>query len=64
MALGEAQLPNADLILLVVTWTVLFSVILHGASSYPLSERYASWFAQHGRPEMAEAIPVEMMPTR
>ncbi len=62
--LEEATLPSADSILLVVIWTVIFSVLLHGASAYPLSERYGRWFAVHGRPEMAEAQDVEMMPTR
>ncbi len=62
--LEEAALPNGDEILLVVTWTVLASVALHGATSYPVSERYGRWFRVHGRPDMAEAVEVEMMPTR
>ncbi len=62
--LEEANLPVADALLLVVTWTVLLSVVLHGASAYALSERYGSWFAAHGRPDMAEAMEVEEMPTR
>jgi NhaP-type Na+/H+ or K+/H+ antiporter len=62
--LEEAALPNGDEILLVVTWTVLASVVLHGATSYPVSERYGKWFRIHGRRDMAEAVEVEMMPTR
>ena len=62
--LEDAELPVADELFLTVIWTVLFSVVAHGASSVWLSERYAEWFAQHGRPEMSEAIAVEEMPTR
>ncbi len=62
--LEEAAVPFADDILLVVTWTVLASVFLHGMTSVPLSNRYATWFHVNGRPTMAEAEKVEMMPTR
>jgi NhaP-type Na+/H+ or K+/H+ antiporter len=62
--LEEANLPVADELLLVVTWTVLLSVVLHGVSAFALSERYGSWFAIYGRPDMAEAMEVEEMPLR
>ncbi len=62
--LEEAELPMGDEILLVVTWTVLASVFLHGATAYGASQRYGAWFRVHGRPDMAEAVEVEMMPTR
>ena len=58
------RFPNGEELLLVVAWTVVFSVALHGATAYPLSQRYGAWFAQHGRDDMAEAQEVEMMPTR
>jgi NhaP-type Na+/H+ or K+/H+ antiporter len=62
--LEEADLPHGEEILLVVTWTVLASVFIHGLSSQTLTRRYAAWFAVHGRPDMAEAVEVEEMPTR
>jgi NhaP-type Na+/H+ or K+/H+ antiporter len=62
--LEEADLPHGEEILLVVTWTVLASVFLHGLSSQPLTRRYAAWFAVHGRSDMAEAVEVDEMPTR
>jgi NhaP-type Na+/H+ or K+/H+ antiporter len=62
--LEEAALPGADELLLVVTWTVIFSIVLHGATAFPLSQRYGAWFSRHGRADMAEARDVEMMPTR
>jgi NhaP-type Na+/H+ or K+/H+ antiporter len=62
--LEEADLPAIDDLLLVVTWTVMASVLLHGATAFHLSERYGDWFSAHGDPEMAEAVDVEMMATR
>ncbi|MGI9647376.1 MAG: cation:proton antiporter [Acidimicrobiia bacterium] len=62
--LEEAELPVGNDLFLTVTWTVLLSVALHGASSVWLSQRYGSWFAAHGRQRMREAEPVEEMPTR
>ncbi len=64
LVLEEAALPGGGEIQRVVTWTVLLSVILHGATSYSFSQRYGSWFRRHGRPDMAEAQDVAMMPTR
>ena len=62
--LEEAALPMAEDILLVMTWTVFASVVLHGATAYPLSVRYGKWFGKHGHPDMVEALEVETMPTR
>jgi len=62
--LEEADLPVADDLFLVVIWTVLLSVVLHGVSSVWLSQRYGRWFEIHGRQHMREAEPVEEMPTR
>ncbi len=62
--LEEADLPHGEELLLVVTWTVLASVFLHGLSSHPLTRRYADWFAEHGHADMEEAVEVEEMPTR
>lgn len=64
LVLEEAALPGGGEIQRVVTWTVLLSVILHGGTSYSLSQRYGRWFRRRGRPDMAEAQDVPMMPTR
>ncbi len=64
LVLEEADLPIGRELLLIMTWTVLLSVIAHGATSHVLSQRYGAWFAVHGRPDMVEAEDVEMMPTR
>jgi NhaP-type Na+/H+ or K+/H+ antiporter len=62
--LEEADLPAGDEIFLVVTWTVILSVLLHGLTSVWLSERYGQWYVIHRRSHMPEATAVEEMPTR
>lgn len=62
--LEEAELAVGDELLLIVVWTVLASVFLHGLSAVFLSEKYGSWFELHGRDRMAESVVVEEMPTR
>ena len=62
--LEDAALPIADDLLLVVTWTVLASVVLHGATSVLLAERYADWWHRHNADPMPENTEVQMMPTR
>lgn len=62
--LEEAELPVADDLFLVVIWTVLASIVLHGVSSVWFSDRYANWFSRGSDDAMAEAEPVEEMPTR
>ncbi|MBT8197166.1 MAG: hypothetical protein KJO84_01565, partial [Acidimicrobiia bacterium] len=62
--LEEAALPAGDEIFLVVSWTVILSVLLHGLTSVWLSERYGQWYVIHRRSHMPEATAVEEMPTR
>lgn len=62
--LEEADIPVVEEILLVVTWTVMASVVLHGLTSVWLSSAYARWFGRTGEAAMPEAMPVEPMPTR
>lgn len=62
--LEEAELGVNDEIFLIVTWTVLISVIVHGLSAVPLAHRYGTWFERHHAERMAEAMEVEEMPIR
>ena len=62
--LEEADLPLGEDIFLVVVWTVLASVALHGLTSVALSQRYAAWFASRVEEPMEEAEEVEQMPMR
>ena len=59
-----AALPELDRMLLVVTWTVAASVVLHGMTSVPLAERYGRWWSARAAEEMPEGVDVEMMATR
>lgn len=58
--LEEAGIGAAEEIVLIVTWTVLLSVVLHGATSAPLAKRYGARVDQMmpEHPDMAEAMPV------
>jgi NhaP-type Na+/H+ or K+/H+ antiporter len=40
LVLEESEIAGADLIFLLVTWTVLFSVFAHGISAAPVARRY------------------------
>jgi len=62
LVLDEGALLGANRGLAAVVWTVLASVLAHGATSWILSERYAMWHERHGG--AAESRSVEMMPTR
>ena len=61
--LEQADLPSAEQILHIVTWTVLISVVLHGISSVPLTDRYTRWFSSMDDAD-AEAVDVDAMRTR
>jgi NhaP-type Na+/H+ or K+/H+ antiporter len=60
----DLDTPAADRILSVVVWTVVLSVVLHGATASWLSDRYADWFERHRHIPMNESEPVDEMPTR
>ena len=62
--LEEADLPQGEDVFVVVIWTVLASVALHGVTSVALSRRYASWFSSHVEEPMEEGMQVEQMPVR
>ena len=63
--LEEAEVAVFEEVLMVVTWTVMVSVVLHGATSYPLANRYGRWVDAHPqRPVMGEMEAMPEMPTR
>jgi NhaP-type Na+/H+ or K+/H+ antiporter len=67
--LEEAALTNGDQIYLVVTWTVLLSVLLHGLTAAPLSNRYGARLAaaratMPSGTSMGEDVPAAEFPTR
>lgn len=62
LIVDEAGFPGVEMILLVVTWTVMLSVLLHGLTSVPLAGRYAASMAVTASP--AESEPVDEMAVR
>jgi NhaP-type Na+/H+ or K+/H+ antiporter len=61
----EAQLPRTSELFVIVTWTVLLSVLLHGATSVPLTRRYVDRLsAVADATTMAESIMVPELPLR
>ena len=55
----EAAIPGTEQITVIVTWTVLLSIVAHGATAVPLTRRYVASLPRHdaGRalPEMGAA---------
>lgn len=63
----NAELAGSETILVVVTWTVLASVVLHGVTAVPFSRRYGAWWKSMTPDEVAsmpEGEEVEEMRTR
>lgn len=60
----ESNLPNQELIVLVVSLTVGLSVFAHGLSAVPLAQRYGRWFETHPKPPSMESAPAEVSRTR
>lgn len=65
LIVDEVELPGGEFILLVVSWTVMASILVHGITARPWSRRYAASFDQMADTSgMAEEKPVEEMPVR
>ena len=47
---------HLDTIVGAVTWTVTLSILLHGLSAVPLSDRYAAWYETHRTAKDAPSI--------
>jgi hypothetical protein len=60
------SLPQVGLIRTIVNVTVVSSVLVHGATAWEGSERYASWFERHAAadPAIMEAGKVRHLATR
>lgn len=54
LQLLEEDLPGADDLFAVVAWTVLFSVVLHGATAAWGARRYGAWWADMSDDEKTE----------
>ena len=60
----SAETPETALLLAIVVWTVVLSVVLHGVSASPLSDRYADWFESHRHAPLGESEVVDEMRMR
>jgi NhaP-type Na+/H+ or K+/H+ antiporter len=59
LVVTDADLPGTGTIVTVATITVGLSVLLHGLTAYPGSQRYANWYASHDDPsQLEESKPV------
>ena len=58
IALEEAHEADLGPMFVVMSWTVLFSIVLHGISADPAVARYGAWFAEHGRHPEADGSPM------
>ena len=56
LILEEADLPTQDAIIQIVTWTVLLSILAHGASARPAADAYGR-HATTMRSDAAEHVP-------
>ena len=52
LIVDEAELPHTSMLLLTIFVTIGLSVLAHGVSARPLTDRYAKWFETHSRMEM------------
>ena len=62
LLLIEEELPNADSLFGVIAWTVLLSIVLHGATAAWGARAYGRWWASHpddDRDDMAEGVEVK-----
>jgi sodium/hydrogen antiporter len=57
--IDESSLPHERTLLLAVVATIGISVLAHGLSSRPLTDRYVGWYAAHPReqPPPMESVP-------
>jgi NhaP-type Na+/H+ or K+/H+ antiporter len=46
VVLEEVDIPGTELMATIVTLTVALSILLHGITAYPGSNRYADWYEQ------------------
>ncbi len=67
LILLEEELPGSDELFGIIAWTVLGSVVLHGATASWGARTYGAWFADMSEEEaatMPESVPVEPTRTR
>jgi len=65
LVVERSQMPGQAFVMATVAVAVLMSVVLHGISAHPFSQRYGSWLQRaEASASPAETRSVEEMPTR
>jgi NhaP-type Na+/H+ or K+/H+ antiporter len=66
IVIEEAHLPHTQTILLATYITIGLSVLAHGISAAPLTDRYARWYESHPRERLPpmESTPAAELPAR
>ncbi len=62
--IAEAGPPGGDLVFIVAAWTILASIVLHGVSAAPVSNRYGGWMRRRRGDEVPEQHRVSALPLR
>ena len=57
--IDESSLPHERILLLAVVATIGISVLAHGFTARPLTDRYVRWYASHPREQLP---PMESVP--
>ncbi len=61
----ESDLPGEHVLLLATVFTIALSVVAHGVTARPLTNRYAHWYAAHPREQRPmESVHVTPLPVR
>ena len=61
----ESDLPGERVLLLATVFTIALSVLAHGVTARPLTDRYARWYAAHPREQRPmESVHVTPLPVR
>ncbi len=61
---AEADVEGGELVFVVAAATILLSILLHGLTAAPLSNRYGRWMREQERGEAPERTPVSHLPVR
>jgi sodium/hydrogen antiporter len=54
----DGHLTHSDPVLTAIVVTILLSVVAHGMSAVPLTDRYVRWYERHAGPDSMESVSV------
>lgn len=62
--IADSGAAGSQTIFTVAAWTILLSIVLHGLTAAPLSDRYGAWIRKHGAQDAPEQQKVSHLPVR